>query len=157
MLKSGTLNALAAPIFFTILNATGAWSEGVYFWVWFPLMVPVMVALPSMLGVRRRQGVSYLDAFAATRPLATGHLVGLKVLVNSLSIFLSWAVLVAVLWLFAVRLAVWGPEAQAESINIGAIGSLRCRARRWPCFRRSTSSRLLRPSLPPARFTPSWF
>ena len=88
-----------------------------HFGVWFPLMVPVMAALPSMLGVRRRQGVSHLDAFAATRPLSTGHLVGLKVLVTSLSIFLSWAVLVAVLWLFAVRLSVWAPRAQAASIE----------------------------------------
>jgi hypothetical protein len=117
VLMIGALTALATPMFFTFLTAKNAMGEGLYFWVWFPLTIPVMVALPSMLGVRRRQGVSYLDAFAATRPLKTAHLVGLKVLVSSLAILLSWAILVAVLWVFAVRLNVWGPVTQADAIE----------------------------------------
>jgi len=117
VLTAGALTALAAPMFFTILSASGALGQALYFWVWFPLMVPVMVALPSMLGIRRKQGASYLDAFAATRSLSTAHLVGLKVLVTSLAILLSWTVLVAVLWVFGVWLAAWGPEVQAASVE----------------------------------------
>jgi len=113
VLTTGILTALAAPIFFTILSANGMLGEAVYFWVWFPLMVPVLVALPSMLGLRQKQGASYLDAFAATRPMGTARLVGLKVLVTSLALLLSWVVLVAGLWILAVELAVWGPETQA--------------------------------------------
>ena len=113
VLTAGALTTLAAPIFLTVLDAAGALGQALYFWVWFPLMVPVLVALPSMLGLRRKQGASYLGAFAATRSLGTAHLVGLKVLVTSLAILLSWSVLVAVLWVFSVRLAAWGPETQA--------------------------------------------
>jgi len=113
VLTAGALTTLAAPIFFTVLDAAGALGQALYFWVWFPLMVPVLVALPSMLGLRRKQGASYLGAFAATRSLGTAHLVGLKVLVTSLAILLSWSVLVAVLWVFSVWLAAWGPETQA--------------------------------------------
>lgn len=117
VLTAGALAAVLTPIFFTILNANGALGLAVYFWVWFPLMAPVVVALPLMLGITRKQGASHLGAFAATRSLGTGHLVGLKALVASLSILLSWGTLIAVLWVFAVWLGVWGPETRAGSIE----------------------------------------
>lgn len=117
VLKVGVLAAVLAPIFFTILDANRALGLEVYFWVWFPLMAPVFVALPLMLGITRNQGTSHLGAFAATRSLGTGHLVGLKALVTSLSILLSWGALIGVLWVFAVWLGVWGPETRAGSIE----------------------------------------
>ena len=117
ILTSGALVALAGPLFLTALTASGARGENLMgLAIWGPV-VPLIAALPSMLGVRRKQGNTYLSAFAATRALGTARLVGLKVLVTSLTLFVAWVAIGTSLWVFAVPLAAWGPETQATFVD----------------------------------------
>ncbi len=86
-------------------------------WLLIAWMVPFMAGLPSMLGVSRKQGSSYLSAFAATRALGTAHLVALKVLVTSLTLLVAWVAIGTIVWVFAVPLAAWGPVTQATFVD----------------------------------------
>jgi hypothetical protein len=61
--------------------------------------LPLFVALPSVLGLRRKPGHAYMGGFAGTLPLGTTRLVWLKVLVASFALFIAWGFIAASLWI----------------------------------------------------------
>lgn len=121
VLATGLLTALAAPVALTILvDAAGftVTGEMLAFWALYAFLPPLVVGLRSLLGVRRKQGVSYLSAFTSTRAMGTGRLIGLKVLVTSLALLGASSAIGISLWFFAIQLGVWGPEvADSEYVS----------------------------------------
>lgn len=119
VLAVGIMTALAIPVLFSLWNAYG---------LGFALLgtllspaVPVLVGVGSMLGFRRRHGVSDLSAFDATLAVGTARLVGVKLLVTVVCIFGAWALIATSFWI-SLALEPWGGRARPGLVEfLGAM------------------------------------
>ena len=114
VLKYGALAALVGPAALTLVAPPG----DLFFFAALLFIVPPVVGLRSMLDIRRQHGSFDLGSFAATRAMGTARLVGLKVLVTSLSVIAAWAAIATSLGIFVVWLAVWGPGPAADLADL---------------------------------------
>jgi hypothetical protein len=89
IVRSGVVMALLAVVFLSFGNVTGAREKLVSFMM-MGMAIPVFAAVPSLLGLRRRQGHVSLGVFAPSRALGTARLVALKVLVGFLALLVAW-------------------------------------------------------------------
>lgn len=97
--RSGVVLGLLAVVLLSLRGAVGVSTEGLVSYMLLATTLPLFVALPSVLGLRRKPGHAYMGGFAGTLPLGTTRLVWLKVLVASLALFIAWGFIAASLWI----------------------------------------------------------
>lgn len=100
--RAGLLSAIVMSLVVTVVIYLGESGDTYVAYSTAALMfapfVPLVAGFRIMPGVRRKQGVTYLSAFEATRPVGTARLVGLKVAVTSLAVLLSWIAIGTASW-----------------------------------------------------------
>lgn len=102
MLALGLLSAIVMSLVVTVVIYLGESGDTYVVYSTAALMfapfVPLVAGFRVMPGVRRKQGVTYLSAFDATRPVGTARLIGLKVAVTSLAVLMSWIAIGTASW-----------------------------------------------------------
>ena len=98
VLLVGVLLALAVPVVMYGANASRSWIAPLSFTIG-GFTAPFLVGVGASIWNRRNSWQSRLATFDAARPIGTGTIVGLQILLTSLCIAGAWALMLVSAWL----------------------------------------------------------